>query len=184
MSREQMIASEESSPGQLRLARAQGETLGLALEAMNEESTSGVHACIAGDFEVAVAVEEAEGTWQPVDGRLEWVDPEDENCHLEVAVRDAADGRFVPGLEIDATVIAPDGQEVGTHRQPFLWHPWLYHYGRNWTVPESGTYRVQVRIAPAGFFRHDHENGRRYEEPVELEFDHVEIEPGRKRVEE
>jgi len=80
-------------------------------------------------------------------------------------------------------LIDPDGNEVGTHVQPFLWHPWLYHYGRNWTVPEEGEYRVRVRVEPPTFMRHDHENGRRYLEPVEVEFEGVPVEPGRKRVE-
>jgi hypothetical protein len=39
-----------------------------------------------------------------------------------------------------------------------------------------------VRIEPPRFARHDHENGRRYLEPVEVEFEEVEIEPSQKTV--
>jgi uncharacterized protein involved in high-affinity Fe2+ transport len=178
-----MRRSEESDAKQLELARAQGDALQQAVDAMDEESDSGVLVQRAGDYEIAIAVEEAEGMWVREGGEPEWHDPEDENCHVEVCVRDGADGRFVPGLEVGVTLIDPDGNEVGTHVQPFLWHPWLYHYGRNWTVPEEGEYRVRVRVEPPTFMRHDHENGRRYLEPVEVEFEGVPVEPGRKRVE-
>jgi len=178
-----MRPSEESSRAQLELADAQGAALQRAVEAMDEEADSGVHASRAGDYDVAVAIEEAEGMWEPNDGGLEWAEPEAENCHVEVCVRDGADGRFVPGLRVSVTLVGPDGTDVGTAEQPFLWHPWLYHYGRNWTVPEAGPYAVHVRIDPPDFARHDHENGRRYAEPVEVVFEGVEIEPGRKHVE-
>lgn len=180
--RAQMRPSEEADQTQLRLARGQGETIGLALQEMNEESASGIHAALAGDFEIAVAVEEAEGTWRLQDGHLRWDDPEEENCHVEVAVRDSSDGRFVPGLDVTVTLVDPSGNALGPHRQPFLWHPWLYHYGRNWTVAEAGKYRVHVRIGAPDFPRHDHVNGYRYLDPAEVEFEDVQIEPGRKRL--
>jgi hypothetical protein len=178
-----MRESEESDDSQLDLARVQGEALQQALDAMNEESDSGVLTQRAGDYEIGVAVEEAEGMWTPEAGRLVWRNPERENCHVEVCVRDAADGRFVPGLEVGVTLIGPDGDELGTHEQPFLWHPWLFHYGRNWEVPEGGEYGIRVRVEPPSFMRHDHANGRRYLEPAEVEFAGVPIDPDQKRVE-
>lgn len=178
-----MRASEESNADQLRLARRQGEALQAALQAMDVESDSGVILRRAGDYEIGVAVEEAEGMWHLRDGELVWENPDEENCHVEVCVRDGADGRFVPGLGVTVTLVDPDGNELGSHDQPFLWHPWLYHYGRNWRVPEAGKYGVRVRVEPPTFMRHDHENGRRYLEPVEVEFEGVEIEPDQKTVE-
>lgn len=177
-----MRTSEESSREQLELARQQGEALQAALDAMDEESDSGVLTQKAGDYEIGIAVEEAEGMWQWQDGELSWQNPQDENCHVEVCVRDRADGRFVPGLEVTVTLIDPAGTESEPQSQPFLWHPWLYHYGRNWHVPEAGAYRIRVRVEPPTFMRHDHENGRRYLEAVEVEFDDVEIEPDQKTV--
>ena len=178
-----MRKSEESSSEQLEFARAQGDALEAALQAMDRESDSGVHRQRVGDYEVAVAVEEAEGIWSRSDGTLEWTDPEETNCHVEVCLRDAADGRFVPGLRVVVTLVSPQGEMVGTHEQPFLWHPWLYHYGRNWTVPGDGRYRILVEVDAPAFGRHDHENGRRFAEPVEVEFDGIEIIAGAKRVE-
>jgi hypothetical protein len=61
-----------------------------------------------------------------------------------------------------------------------LWHPWIYHYGRNWEVPGEGDYTVHVRIEAPTFMRHDHENGKRYAKPVEVAFTRH-IAPGQKR---
>jgi hypothetical protein len=36
-----------------------------------------------------------------------------------------------------------------------------------------------VRLAPPEFMRHDHVNGRRYADPVEVEFGGIHITPGR-----
>ena len=93
-----------------------------------------------------------------------WHDPEDENLHVEIAVCDASDGRFVPALTVTGTLIDPDGNEVGTHEHPLLWHPMIYHYGRNWKVPQDGEYTLKVHIEPPTFMRHDEINGCRFDE--------------------
>ncbi len=171
--------SEEASPEQLDAARAQGEAYGDALRIMIEKvaDTGGAQRC--GDYEIGFALEKAEGMWEIVDGELRWIEPDDENLHVEVSVRDAADGRFIPGLDVRATVVTSDGREVGTHVQPFLWHPMLYHYGRNWTVPGDGRYDLTFRVEPAPFMRHDRKNGRRYAEPAEVTFRDVEVKTGK-----
>ena len=90
-------------------------------------------------------------------------------------MRDAADGRFVPDVNVHATLVDPAGREVGTHRQPLIWHPMLYHYGRNWTVPQDGEYRLRIRVEAPTFLRHDEINGRRFTEPVDVEFTGVRV---------
>jgi Fe2+ transport protein len=172
-----MKASAESTAEQLRCAREQGQIYGDALQAMNEES--GAQRQWAGEYEVAVVVEKAEGLWEMADGELQWHEPTSENAHVEVAVRDAADGRFIPGLDVVVDIETANGRPVGTHQQPFLWHPWIYHYGRNWQVPGEGDYRIRVQIAPPTFSRHDHKNGNRYARPVEATFTRH-IKPGQK----
>lgn len=172
--------SDEASAKGLELAREQGDAYERALRHMVEEVAHGDETRV-GDYVVAYAVEEAEGMYRLEDGSFEWVEPEEENAHVEVSVRDGADGRFVPGLKVTLTVVDEDGREVGTHEQPFLWHPWLHHYGRNWKLPGSGTYDLKVRIEPPTFMRHDRKNGRRYAEPVEVEFRRVRIDVGRER---
>jgi len=174
-----MVPSEESDPAQLRLAREQGDAYARALAAMDEESDSGLLLQRAGDWVVGLAVEEAEGLYELRDGELVWREPGEDDAHIEVAVRDAADGRFVPNLRVTVAVQEVDGLVVGTHEHPFLWHPWLYHYGRNWQIRHSGNYAVHIRIEAPQFARHDRKNGRRYTEPVDVRFE-VPIEPGRK----
>ena len=105
-------------------------------------------------------------------------DPGEQNVHVEVAVRDASDGRFVPGVRVIATLVDPYGHEVGTHEQPLLWHPMIYHYGRTWTVPVDGLSTLRVRVEPPTFTRHDEVNGQRFAEPVEVEFRNVQVQRG------
>jgi uncharacterized protein involved in high-affinity Fe2+ transport len=168
----------EADARQLELAREQGAAYRKALEHMVDEVAHGGGMQPADQYLVAYAVEEAEGMYMWQDGKLVWHDPEDENLHVEVVVCDASDGRFVPTLKVTATLIDPDGNEVGTHEQPLMWHPMMYHYGRNWKVPVDGTYTLKVRIEPPTFMRHDEINGRRFEHPVETTFEGVEVERG------
>ena len=142
-----MRSSEEATQEQLKLAKAQGEAMQQALEHMIQKEADDGAEKRAGDYLVGYAVEEAEGMYHLHAGELQWHEPEDENVHVEVSVRDGADGRFVPGLTVYATLIDRAGRKVGTHQQPFLWHPWLYHYGRNWRVPGDGEYTLQVPVS-------------------------------------
>jgi hypothetical protein len=174
-----MKSSDEATQKQLALARAQGRAYVTALQHMVSEEAHGSEKH-AGDFIVAYAVEAAEGMYRLHGEELMWHEPENENVHIEISVRDGADGRFVPGLTVYVTLFDAQDRQLGRHQQPFLWHPWLYHYGRNWQVPADGTYRLHVRIEPAEFHRHDKENGRRYAKPVEVEFKEVAIETGQK----
>lgn len=173
-----MDASNEANRDQLGIARAEGEGYRRALEAMREESGAVVKS--AGDYVVALVQEDAEGMYAFEDGRLVWREAaEQANGHLEIAVADSADGRFVPGLDVTATV--SDGrQEIFTAPVPFLWHPFLYHYGCNVKFPGEGRYTVQVHIEPPTFMRHDPVNGKRYVAPVDIPFLNLEFRPGRK----
>ena len=118
--------------------------------------------------------------YELADGRLVWREAAEEaNVHLEIAVADAADGRFVPALDITLTVLDGD-RELFTTTMPFLWHPYLYHYGTNAKVPGEGPYTVRVRIEAPTFMRHDPVNGKRYAEPVQVLFEDRRFTPGRK----
>ncbi|HEX6235628.1 MAG TPA: iron transporter [Acidimicrobiales bacterium] len=175
-----MTPSNEADEEQLRVAAEAGTVYAKAVLAMAEET--GVRLREAGDYVIGVAAEEAEGMYGlDGDGGLVWYEPEEANAHVEVTVADRADGRFVPGLEVTVEITGADGAPVGRHRMPFLWHPFLYHYGHNWKVPGEGDYLLDVHIEPARFFRHDPVNGRRYAEPVLVRFEGVHIEPGIKR---
>ena len=169
----------EASERQLELARAQGKAYGNALFHMTEEVADDGAEQPAGEYLVGYAVEEAEGMYHWADGDLVWQEPGDDNVHIEVSVRDAGDGRFVPGVRVTVTVVDPSGSEVGTHEHALLWHPMLYHYGRNWRVPADGEYSLRVHVDPPTFMRHDEDNGNRYAEAVEVTFEGVDVETGR-----
>jgi uncharacterized protein involved in high-affinity Fe2+ transport len=171
-------SSSEADAKQLELARKQGDTYKEALEYMASEVAHDGGMQPAGEYLIGYAVEEAEGMYMWNDGKLEWQEPEDENLHVEIAVCDAADGRFVPGCTVTVTLTDPDGNDAGTHELPLLWHPMLYHYGRNWKVPSDGKYTLDVRVDPPTFMRHDEINGCRFKETVETTFKGVEVERG------
>jgi uncharacterized protein involved in high-affinity Fe2+ transport len=174
-----MRSSNEVEPDQLKVARAQGDTYKQALEAMKEES--GAVLKRAGDYLVAFVQEDAEGMYMLEGGKLVWREaPEEANAHLEIAVADAADGRFVPMLDITLTVSDSDDRELFTTPMPLLWHPYLYHYGANAKVPDEGPFTIRVHIDPPAFMRHDPVNGKRFETPVDVEFPRRKFELGRK----
>lgn len=171
-----MEGSNEAQPEQLRVALQQGDAYGRAVQAMADEE--GAAMARAGEYLVAFVQEKAEGMYAPADSGLEWREaPEDANAHLEVAVADGADGRFVPDLRVTVTVMDAE-EEVFTYRAPFLWHPFLYHYGFNAKVPGEGPYEVRIRIEPPEWMRHDPKNGKRYADPVEVAFADVTFETG------
>lgn len=176
-------SSSEATESQLAHAVAQGDAYRRALDYMATNIAADGGKQAAGDYIVAYAIEEAEGMYALEDGALMWHNPGPTNAHVEVAVQDGADGRFVPGLDVTATLVTPSGRELGPHPQAFVWHPMLYHYARNWEVPEDGEYTLRVHIAPATFMRHDEINGRRYVEPVDVEFTNVKIQRGSEPVE-
>src|SRR5690606_16388393 len=132
-----MKISEEADQKQLDMAKEQGNVYIQALRHMANEVADDGGEKPVGDYIVAYAIEDAEGMYWLQDGELQWQEP-DANIHIEVSVRDASDHRFIPNLNIMVTLIDADGNDVGRHEQPFVWHPWLYHYGRNWQVEKSG----------------------------------------------
>ena len=172
-------SSDEADQEELLLARLQGDAFQRALDHMTQQEARGEEQR-AGDYLVAYAVERAEGMYHLHDGQLMWQDPEEENAHIEIVVRDGADGRFVPGLSVTVTVTDKEEREIGAYVQPFLWHPWLYHYGRNWHIPRDDEYTLRVHIDMPDFMRHDRLNGKRFTQPVDVVFSGVKIETGQK----
>jgi hypothetical protein len=173
------VPSDEADRRQLEMAAAEGKAYQRALAYMANEVADNGAIKEAGDYVVGIAQERAEGMYHPEgEGRLVWHEPEGANCHLEVSVSDAADHRFIPALDIEATLRAPSGKTVGPVKVPFLWHPGLYHYGINLDVPGDGDYDITVRIAPPQFHRHDKKNGARYARTVEVTFEGFAIKTG------
>ena len=167
--------SEEAGRIGLALAKAEGAAYGLALEHMTRLVAAFGEVRSAGEYQIALALEKAEGLYVYRGGYLEWQEPGDATLHIEVAVRDAADGRFIPGLTVHAQIQHESGSEVASLVLPFLWHPTLYHYGQNVRAPAGARITVKVRIDPPPFLRHDKVNGRRYADPAETRFGPIEL---------
>lgn len=173
-----MAESNEATVEQLAVARDQGDSYRRGVEAMAAEEAAVTRH--AGEYLIAFVTEDAEGMYELADGDLMWREAADDaNVHLEVAVADAGDGRFVPGLAVRVDV-ERDGRQILSTDLPFLWHPFLYHYGANAAVPDAGPFDVTVHIEPPAFMRHDPINGRRFMEPVHARFESVRFGTGRK----
>lgn len=176
-----MRPSDEADARQLDLARQEGAAYQASLQYMTTQVADSGASQRAGEYIVGYAQEKAEGMYMPRgEGQLEWMEPaEGENCHLEISVSDAADGRFVPYLTVHATLTKDSGERVGPFEVPFVWHPGLHHYGTNIQVPGDGSYDLYVRIEPPPFMRHDQENGHRYARTVEVDFGGIPLKTGR-----
>jgi hypothetical protein len=175
-----MHVSEEADQNQLELAQAQGEAYLKALEHMAYKEAHAGGEKRVGDYVIAYAVEYAEGMYCREGDRLIWMEPDGKNAHIEISVRDAADNRFIPGLIVTVAVKDRGGNLIGNHQQPFIWHPWLYHYGLNWKLPGTGEYSLHVYMKAPDFMRHDKMNGKRYLEDASVVFEYVQIEIGQK----
>lgn len=101
------------------------------------------------------------------------------SAHVGVVVRDAADGRLVPGLNVSVTLRADRGTGTGGTRSaslPYGWHPVLNRYGENVVLP-SNSFALSVRISMPRYARHDSVNGKRFGEDVVASFAHVSVPP-------
>lgn len=172
----------EADEVQLQHAVRQGDAYKDALAYMTQHvaQTGGMQA--AGDYLVGYAIEDAEGMYVWAGGEATWRNPQVGNAHVEIAVCDAADGRFVPDLRITVELVTTSGDVLGPYEHELMWHPMLYHYARDWNLPADGEYTMRVRIDAPRFLRHDEVNGRRYLEPVEAEFAGVRVKRGQEPV--
>lgn len=127
-----------------------------------------------GDYTVTYSVSRAEGFYEFSDGMLEWKEPQEENAHLDVYVYDSQSGRFVPGLNVQATLLDMRGGRAAATHLPFVWDPRENHYGANVKLPDGGArYVLQVHIDPATFARAGKEEGKRYVTGADMTFENV-----------
>lgn len=159
------------------LKKSQGDAYADALEYL-----SGIvdysDSKFAGDYKITLAAEEAEGLYFDADGsgKISWQPPTDEqNQHIEIVVQDKDDHRFIPSLVITAEVFDERGESLGIEPCPFLWHPYIFHYGSMWTLPSDGKYTVIITIKKPVFGRHDEILGKRYLNDEVVTFEGVEL---------
>lgn len=177
------LVQAETTPEANELARQLGASIQQALATMLGKVAMDGAETRKGEYLVDYAVEYAEGLWQMKDGKLRYdtkvEQSAEQNAHVEVALRDPQTGRMLMGVPVHATLYR-DGRTTGSHEVGFIWHPWLYHYGRNWRVPETGNYRLRVQADIPPWRRYGREAGRRFTQPVEVEFDDVNVQTGQK----
>jgi hypothetical protein len=170
--------SDEVDENQIQQARTEGQAYLTSVTYMATSVANDGGTKAAGEYLLGYAQEEAEALYRLVDeGEFELVEPDEENCHFEVVVADAADKRFVPYCSVSVE-LERDGERVGPFDLPFVWHPGVYHYGANVSVPASGTYDLHVTVEPPEFHRHDERNGDRYGETETVTFENVQVETG------
>ncbi|WP_122089934.1 iron transporter [Halalkalicoccus subterraneus] len=170
--------SDEVDVNQIQQSKTEGEAYQTSVSYMANTVANDGATKEEGEYVVGYAQEEAEGMYELVgEGEFEFVEPDEENCHLEVVIADAGDKRFIPYCDVTAT-LERDSEEYGPFELPFLWHPGVYHYGSNVEVSESGTYDLHVTIGPPEFGRHDEQNGDRYGETVTVTFESIDVETG------
>ncbi len=102
----------------------------------------------AGELRVAFTVTPAEGWWDKAGGgKLAWHDAPADSVHLRIFVVDLADGRFVPGLSVHATLTDSNG-----NRQiapvDFGWYPLINAYGGNFPLESDSGYTLRVTVDP------------------------------------
>ncbi len=163
------------------LAIKQGKAYNDALDFMKKETSTAAQQTKE-DVIVTVAVEKAEGFYKvQADGSLDWITPSiQDNLHIEVIVQDKKDKRFIPHLPVFVTLKNSQGDLIGMEKQDFLWHPFLYHYGKNWHIPKKDNYSLEVFIKQPLFGRHDEVKGKKYQKDVKIVFSKLQLTPGRK----
>lgn len=160
------------------LAHKQGEAYKASYDKLMAEDP---HAeTDAGDYKITASFEPAEGMYGPgPDGTLSWMTPQDgDNQHFEVIVRDREDGRFLPYLDVQLRLTDAHDKVVVDTAVPFIWHPFVLHYGIDGKIPGEGDYTAHVTIPSPRFHRHDQVRGRRYEHPVSVSLGPVHLKPG------
>lgn len=167
-------------------ARArQGNTYNVALELL-ENTANNFAQEVAGDYRLTLVCEDAEGAYvleeiTPGNPGLVWRSPLlKENQHIEIAVQDKEDLRFIPYLDVFCRLYNAENKLLGEKLQPFIWHPYLDHYGENWTLHGEGDYFVEVTVKKAKFPRHDETLGDRYKADVQIRFGPLHLIPGRR----
>lgn len=166
-------AATDLEESNLALARPEAQALRNTLANMYKTAIGG-RDLRNGDYIVANANEYSEAYWEFENGKFvyatEMENSAARNSHVEVAVMDSLTGRFVPGLHITASLTDASGHHLGNHLEPFMWHPWLWHYGANWRIPHNGLYTVHVHFGPPDFARYGKKVGDIMSRPVDLDF--------------
>jgi len=131
------------------------------------------------DYIVTVAFGATEGMYEmQTDKSLEWVTPEGYGfVHMSVVIQDRDDKRFVPNLEVFVRLYDNDNKLITESEAPFLWNPYVFHYGMDLTIPEEGNYTAEVTIKRPDFNRQNKDHGNKYTNDVTIRLQSVKLTP-------
>jgi hypothetical protein len=173
------LATDSGSANEADLLKPCNAALSAAITALWQQSVSGSEQPFA-DYFVGYALDYT-GLAKPLAGsKLHLKNLIDlggkDSVRLEVLPRDARTGRLIPGLKLQASLVAADGKLSDPGRLILTWHPWLHHYGRSARIPRKGVYKLRVHFDAPGFRRWGRQS-ERFAVPAEVEFDHVSLKP-------
>ncbi len=154
------------------LSRQEGTPVTSALAFESKNSPTHVSQRRVGDYTVSVVFERARGAWQLQAGKLAYATPTSSIGavnHIEISIRDAATGRLLPGLNVRATILDSRKREIDTYAMPFMWHPWMSHYGLNVAVPGNGRYMIRVRAEAPAFRRYGSSALKAFNSAIDVE---------------
>ena len=168
-------ASQRLARGESReataLARREGTAMDRPLRDLARRTDVSGSQIRSGDYEVAVVVQRARGYWEARDGKLRYRRADNNVgpiAHIDVSIRDATTGRFLPDLKVRATVLNSRNKEIDTYVLPFMWHPWMNHYGLDVAEPGPGRYAIRVRAEPPAFRRYGSTALRKFNQPINV----------------
>lgn len=166
------------------LAKREGRMLQRSLDEMFSSVAVNGAETRDGPYLVTLAVERAEAYWvlhgKDLSYNTRVEQSAERNAHLEVGVRDTVTGRFVPGLDVTATVTDASNHVVGTMPEMFMWHPWIHHYGQNWRVPRTGRYTIRAHAAMPPFRRYGRSGATLFAAPVDAQIARLRFVTGQK----
>jgi hypothetical protein len=160
------------------MVRQRSESTGVTMDSYAESvarlEQEGATVGRAGDYLVAVTHDLPQGHYEADSTGLIWREAAPFNTvRFDVAVADAQDGRFVPGLTVHLAA-ERNGRTLAAARCGFRWHPSLHRYTAEIRLP-AGRYDLTVRIDLPNFPRDDSQAGLRYAGPVVLRFSNVAV---------
>ena len=190
--RNALIASDEATTSQLERASEEGVAVANELKWVEREEGASAGTVAAGEYLVTYLITPADDFYDleaaQSSSPAHHTTVEPGSAHVGVVVRDAADGRTVPGLDVQATLRSSEGHTTRNATRaviltesrkaslPFGWHPVLNRYGDNMILPD-GPFTIEVLIARPTYARHDSTNGNRYRQSVIASFANVVVNP-------
>lgn len=156
----------------IELARQEGIAVERSLTGILREANVSGSQRRSGDYNVAVVVQNPRGSWEQRNGKLIYARPDSDIgpiSHIEVSIRDATTGRLLPGLNVHASIVDSRKRAINTYPMPFMWHPWMNHYGLDVAVPGKETYTIRVRADAPSFRRYGGTALRKFNRAIDVE---------------